>query len=117
MANKRREMNHRESKRAAEHPNGGRGGMEQREETHREPKYRGEGRDGEESRSSGSYAHKGERVGPGPVPGAGEMYAREDAGDGQEGRAAMPEARYPSRKTPPPEKNVTNRTRGQEEED
>lgn len=61
MANKRREANRRRS------------AMDQRESTHREPRYSGEGSIGTRGKSSGSHAHVGESFGPGPVPGAGEL--------------------------------------------
>lgn len=79
--------------------------MEGREEGHREPRYEGEGREGEHSNSSGSYAHRGERVGPGSVPGAGELLPREAAGS-REDRVRMPEDRYPNGKTPGAQSDV-----------
>lgn len=106
MANKKREENRRRSN-----------GMHQREDGHREPHYRGEGSEGERTNSSGSFAHVGERRGPGPVPGAGEMHPREAGSSGAEGRSSMSEDRYPSRKTPSAEKGVKNRSRGMQEDD
>ncbi|HVZ18166.1 MAG TPA: hypothetical protein VG897_13670 [Terriglobales bacterium] len=65
------------------------------------------------SRSSGSARHT-ERVGPGPVAGAGE-YPAKGPGKSKETRGRMPAEAYPSRKTPDAQKSVPNRTRGREE--
>jgi hypothetical protein len=69
--NKRREMNR--AKSGGKEPSY----MATREPTHREPRYAGEGyaKDGSHgtaSRTSGSPRHT-EMVGPGPVPGAGQL--------------------------------------------
>ena len=111
MANKRREENR---KRSSERG----GAMSQRESTHREPRYRGEGSEGAVSRSSGSHAHVGERRGPGEVPGAGELGGIAGPGPGRsaETKAGMRPESFPSRKTPGAQKNVPDRSRGQEED-
>lgn len=84
MANKRREENRHRSER-----------MANREDGHRERGFNGE--KGRESRSSGSYAHRGERVGPGEVPGAGELDARPTAD--MEGGRGLPPDRNPGERS------------------
>lgn len=66
------------------------------------------------TKSSGSYAHRGERVGPGEVAGAGELPAR-GPGRSKETKGKMPPASYPSRTPAPAQKSVPNHTRGREE--
>lgn len=113
MANSRREANKERSRR---------NGMSQREATHREPSYKGEGyrsdgSHGEESRSTGSHAHVGERRGPGPVPGAGELELPHNGpGKASETNARMNATSFPSAKTPGAEKDVSEKSRGREED-
>lgn len=96
MANKRRMANRRESQR--HHSESGFSGSK-----------------GTVSRSSGSHAHIGERMGPGEVPGAGQLPAR-GPGSSMETKGRMDMDAYPSRSTPGAPSGVRNRTRGREED-
>jgi hypothetical protein len=69
---------------------------------------------GKPSASSGSPAHRGESVGPGPA--GSVQYESRGPGKSMETRENMNESMYPSAKTPSGKGKVPNHTRGDEED-